>query len=290
MNETASIPRRSPVTENVVIYGDSWPVVSAVQSLTTAILPDSQCRAIFDLPSLIQRLTLEPQAVLILCLRPREHVFLFYALRQTLPYHPVLVISDEMFFNDRLMLRVWGNLPCMMHDELSMMVASQRLCELLPAAPGHYCPEKCLLTGFLQSPSLPAGSPEVPWIFHLEEPLMDYMSLLIYREMLDRKITPFRMRMLQTIWSGFQTRDELTAELDTPERKLWNEKHRLLTQLGMPSRLRDILYGTRFCSFQQRTAFIPPAEVENICSGVMERMITRAGSHYTAIIPDEAAS
>lgn len=280
---------KMPASRNVILYGDCWPVVSAVQSLTTTILPDSECRAIFDLPSLIAQLTVEPRAALILCLRPREHVFLFYALRQELFDHPALVISDEIFFNDRLMLRVWGDLPCMMHDELSMMVTSQQLCEFL-TVPSGYCPEKSLLAEFLQSPTLPVGFSEVPQIFHLEAPLMDYMSLLIYREMLDRKITPFRMRMLQAIWSGFQTRDELITELDAPKSKIWNEKHRLLMQLEMPARLRDILYGTRFCSFLQRTEFISPAEVENMRSEVRERRIARVEMNCITTLPNETTS
>lgn len=275
--------------DRVILYGDCWPVVSAVQSLVTTLQPDSQCAAVPDLPSLIQQLTLEPQAVLILCLRPREHVFLFYALRQELFDHPALVISDEIFFNDKLMLRIWGDLPCMMHDELSMMVTSQQLCELLTVPPDH-CPEKSLLTDFLKSPTLPDGLSEVPQIFLLEEPLMDYLSLLIYREMLDRKITPFRMRMLQAIWSGFQTREALIAELGAPKSKIWNEKHRLLMQLEMPARLREILYGTRFCPFLQRTAFIPPAEAKHLRAEARKQLATGNEKHSTTIITNEVTS
>ncbi|HBR1256084.1 TPA: hypothetical protein L9L01_004924, partial [Klebsiella pneumoniae] len=123
-----------------------------------------------------------------------------------------------------------------------------------------------------------------------EAPLMDYMSLLIYREMLDRKITPFRMRMLQAFWSGFQTRDELITELDAPKSKIWNEKHRLLIQLEMPARLRDILYGTRFCSFLQKTEFISPAEVEEIRSEVRERRIAMVEKNCITTLSNETTS
>ncbi len=278
-----------PASGNIILYGDCWPVVSAVQSLVTSILPDSQCKVITTLPSLLKQLTRDPRVLLILCLRPREHVFLFYALRQELFDHPALIISDEIFFNDKLMLRVWGDLPCMMHDELSMMVTSQQLCELLTVPPDH-CPEKSRLADFLKSPTLPEGLSEVPQIFHLEEPLMDYMSLLLYREMLDRKITPFRMRMLQAIWSGYQTREELIAELDAPKSKIWNEKHRLLIQLGMDARLRNLLYGTRFCLFLQRTAFMSPAETEHLRAEAREQLTTGTENYCTKIITNEATS
>lgn len=111
-----------------------------------------------------------------------------------------------------------------------------------------------------------------------------------YREMLDRKITPFRMRMLQAIWSGYQTREELIAELDAPKSKIWNEKHRLLIQLGMDARLRNLLYGTRFCLFLQRTAFMSPAETEHLRAEAREQLTTGTENYCTKIITNEATS
>lgn len=245
------------VAARVIIFGDCWPIVSALESVVPDIHPGCSCNTAPDLSSLIYQLTCEPQALLILCLRPREHIFLFYALKEELISHPTLVISDELFLSDRLMLSSWGNIPCMLHPELEMMITSQQLYELSPSYTLRHCPEKSMLTDFLIAPSLTTGLSEVPQIFHLEERLMDYMSLLMYREMLDRGLTPFRMRMLEAIWSGHQTRNELADILGEPRGKIWNEKHRLLTQLGMPARLRNIMYGTRFCLFLQRTPFMP---------------------------------
>lgn len=257
------MPVRHPVAKHVIIFGDCWPVVSAVKSVITTVLPECHCETVSDLSSLIYRLTCTPEASLILCLRPREHIFLFYALKEELIYHPTLVIADELFFNDKLILSAWGNIPRMMHQELELMITSQQLCERFPAGTRH-CPKKSTLTNFLMAPALPAGLSEVPQIFHLEERLMDYMSLLIYREMLNRGLTPFRMRLLEAIWTGYQTRNELAEILDEPREKIWNEKHRLLTQLGIPARLRDILYGTRFCLFLQKTPFMPLNKAESI--------------------------
>ncbi|HDP0317349.1 TPA: hypothetical protein P5S08_002483 [Salmonella enterica subsp. enterica serovar Concord] len=264
----------SPAADSVILYGDCWPVVSAVQHIVGAIVPDRHCVVAPDVNALIRLLACRPEAVLILCLRPREHVFLFYALRQELSEHPALIISDEMFFNDRLMLRVWGDLPCMMHDELSMMVTDVRLCELF-SPPRIYYPAKNVLTGFLISPKFPVISTEVPPDFHLEAPLMDYLSLLMYNTMINKGLTPFRIRLLNSIWSGCQHQEALSLQLNVHPRKIWNDKHRLMAQLDMKGSLREVIYGTRFCSFIQRTRFMPPAEVEQIRQMATEKACFR---------------
>lgn len=266
-----------PETRRVIIFGDCWPVVSALENVVLDVNPDCSCKTTYNLSTLVHQLTCEQQALLILCLRPREHIFLFYALKEELIYHPTMVISDELFLSDRLILSTWGKIPCMLHQELKVMITSQQLRELSPSNFRH-CPEKSMLTDFLVTPALPSGFSEVPQIFHLKERLMDYMSLLMYREMLNRGLTPFRMRLLEAIWTGHQTRKELAEMLNEPMEKIWNEKHRLLTQLGMPARLRDILYGTRFCLFLQKTPFMPLNKAESI------REIARASE--PAVTPD----
>ncbi|ENJ6668425.1 hypothetical protein AB1226_004306, partial [Salmonella enterica subsp. enterica] len=77
-----------PETGCVIIFGDCWPVVSALENVVHDVNPDCICKTAFDLSSLVYQLTCEPQALLILCLRPREHIFLFYALKEELIYHP----------------------------------------------------------------------------------------------------------------------------------------------------------------------------------------------------------
>ncbi|HCM3243383.1 TPA: transcriptional regulator, partial [Salmonella enterica subsp. enterica serovar Newport] len=42
----------------------------------------------------------------------------------------------------------------------------------------------------------------------------------------------------------------------------WQDKYRLLVKMGMNNRLRELLYGTRFCQDIQRTPFMPPEDVE----------------------------
>ncbi|MEA7548752.1 ACT domain-containing protein, partial [Salmonella enterica subsp. enterica serovar Anatum] len=42
--------------------------------------PGCNCETAYSLPVLLQQLRRKPEAILILCLRPREHLFLFYSL------------------------------------------------------------------------------------------------------------------------------------------------------------------------------------------------------------------
>lgn len=271
------LPDRNMRAGQVILHGDCWPVVSAVEILVKSIRPGYQCSTVPDLPSLIQRLTDAPGASLILCLRPREHIYLFYALRNTLYRHPVLVISDEMLFSDRVLLRILGQIPCMMHQSLLRVNAGRRLCEWSFTG-RSCCPEDDMLTDFLLYPALPPGLPDTLPSFPLEAPLMNYLSLIIYRDMDNLGITPFRLRLLQAMYTGHQSYEELASLMNVSPRKIWNEKHRLITQLGMQGRLRDLLYGTRFCSFIQRTPFME--------SGEGERLRVGAGAGETPVHED----
>ncbi|EBD0387673.1 transcriptional regulator, partial [Salmonella enterica] len=89
MTEHNRMPARQ-----IIVYGDCWPVTIAVAHLVRRFLPGCNCETAYRLPVLLQQLRRKPEAILILCLRPREHLFLFYSLRQILPDYPVMVISD----------------------------------------------------------------------------------------------------------------------------------------------------------------------------------------------------
>ncbi|EAZ5736763.1 transcriptional regulator, partial [Salmonella enterica] len=95
----------------IIVYGDCWPVTIAVAHLVRRFMPGCNCETAYRQPVLLQQLRRKPEAILILCLRPREHLFLFYSLRQILPDYPVMIISDELFFSDRVVLKVYGGIP-----------------------------------------------------------------------------------------------------------------------------------------------------------------------------------
>ncbi|EKB5678731.1 transcriptional regulator [Salmonella enterica] len=243
----------------VLIHGDCWPVVSAVESLVRAMRPQCRCDIADSLPCLLQRLTGTQEAVLILCLRPREHIYLFYALKSLLLDHPVLVISDELLFSDRLVLHCWGDIPCASYREIQALIVGLRKY-------GH-CPYplKGNLARFLSVPECVTGFFEVPVIFNNPKRLMRYMSLLMKRATTNRGVSSSQQKLLWALYKGHYSLSGLTKILNQNEKQIWQDKCRLLVKLGMKNRLYDLLYGTRFCPDMQRTAFISPTDVKKIC-------------------------
>ncbi|EBS4548894.1 transcriptional regulator [Salmonella enterica] len=254
MSEYKLIPAR-----HVIIHGDCWPVVSAVQAVVKAIRPECRCEVADSLPYLLQRLAGEPDAVLILCLQPREHIYLFYALRNMLLDYPVLVISAELLFNDRIVLHSWGDIPHASYCEIQTIVSGLRKF-------GH-CPYplKGKLAKFLSAPECVTGFFEVPMIFNNPKRLMRYMSLLMYRVTTSCGITRSQQKLLWALQKGHYSLPILTSILNKNRKQIWQDKNRLLIKLGMKNRQYELLYGTAFCPDMQRTAFISPANVKKLC-------------------------
>lgn len=244
----------------IIIHGDCWPVVSTVQYVVRAMHPEYRCEVTSSLPCLLQRLTGTPEAVLILCLRPREHIYLFYTLKNMLLDHPALVISDKLLFSDRVILHSWGGIPCAPYCEIQAILSGLQKY-------GH-CPYP--LTGtfaqFLSVPECATGFFEVPIIFNNPKRLMRYMALLMRRATTNCGVTPSQQKLLWASYKGQHSLAGLTAILNRSEKQIWQDKKLILTKLGMENRLYELLYGTRFCPELQRTAFISPAEAKKLCS------------------------
>ncbi|EJU3354740.1 transcriptional regulator [Salmonella enterica] len=243
----------------VIIHGDCWPVVNAVQAVVRAMRPECRCDIADSLPCLLQRLTGAPEAVLILCLRPREHIYLFYALKSLLLDHPALVISDELLFSDRVILHSWGDIPCAPYCEIQVIISGLQKY-------GH-CPYplKGNLARFLSVPECATGFFAVPVIFNNPKRLMRYMSLLMYRATTNCGVTSSQQKLLWALYKGHYSLSELTNILKKNEKQIWQAKGLILTKLGMKNRVYELLYGTRFCPEIQRTAFISPADAKKLC-------------------------
>ncbi|EEJ5313283.1 transcriptional regulator [Salmonella enterica] len=255
MMEHNPIPARQ-----VIIHGDCWPVTTTVVHLVRSVLPGCECEATYTLPVLLQQLSRKPEAALILCLRPREHLFLFYALKQALLNHPALVISDELFFSDRLVLKVYGDIPVQQQQELTALLTRVQQREQWPGGVRPRITGK--LTDFLSSPAPATGFSEVPLIFTSPRRLMNYMALLMHREMLALGVSPAQQRLLEEVYRGRERLSGLSGRLNVGEKKIWQDKYRLLVKMGMRNRMRELLSGTRFCESLQRTPFIAPENAD----------------------------
>lgn len=248
---------RKQTAPRVIIHGDCWPVVSGTEHVIKSLHPESRCETTFRLTPLLQQLARAPDALLLLCLRPREHLFLFYALKNELLCHPALIFSDELLFSDRVVLHSWGDIPAMLHQELTGTVD----CLRHGKSPS---PVKGSLVSFLSDPKPAMGSFAVPLIFNNPKRLMNYMSLLMFRTTESCGVTPDQQKLLEEIHRGRHTLSGLKSVLNRDEKKIFQDKNRLLIKLGMKNRLRELLYGTRFCLSQQRTEFISPDEAKTL--------------------------
>ncbi|EMK4255419.1 hypothetical protein V8420_001646 [Salmonella enterica subsp. enterica] len=193
-----------------------------------------------------------------------------------------MIISDDFLFCDRVLLDIWGALPHMHHYTLARMMRNlnPELCGPDFSVRAH-CSQDIPQTNFTIVPRNASVLPLFPADFQQEEPLINYLNVLMHREMLRKGVTPFRFCLLQAVWSGYQGHDELAALLGVPRKTIWKEKYRLMTQLQMPVRLRAVLYGTRFCSFLQRTPFMTPTEATQLRLNSL-----KAGSGMTGPVKD----
>ncbi|EAM9431364.1 TPA_asm: transcriptional regulator [Salmonella enterica] len=248
---------RMPVRQ-IIVHGDCWPVTTAVAHLVRSVLSTCEYVITYTLPVLLQQLHRKPEATLVLCLRPREHLFLFYALKQAILDHPVLVISDELFFSDQLVLKVYGDIPAIQQQELTEMLIRVKQEEQWYG--GTRCQVTKKLDDFLLYPTLVTGFLEVPQIFNSPKRLMTYMSLLMHREILACGVSPAQQRLPEEVYRGRGRLSAICGRLNARERQIWQDKYRLLVKLGMRNRLRELLYGTRFCMNMQKTVFMAPAE------------------------------
>lgn len=215
-----AVCNRQLAARQVIVHGDCWPVVTATEHLVKSVLPDCDCVTTYTLPALLQRLFRQPDAALVLCLRPREHIFLFYALKNALLHHPALVISDELLFSDRVVLHNWGDIPAVLHQTLAGTVVRIQRGE-------QPCPVNRKLADFLSAPKPATGYFAVPLIFTSPERLMNFMSLLMYRASVCCGVTPAQQKLLLELHEGRHTLAEMTGILNTDMKKIWQNKDRL---------------------------------------------------------------
>ncbi|ENH5971273.1 transcriptional regulator [Salmonella enterica] len=240
----------------VIVHGDCWPEMIAVQHVVKAIHPEYSCELAGSHTDLLQFLIQTPGALLILCLRPREHIYLFYALKQALLNHPALVISDEFFFNDRLVLQSWGGLSFTSHSNITPLVTAIQK----DGQPPHT--QEGELSRFLSVPTVATGFFAVPVIFNNPERLMNYMSLLLHRAITYCGITPVQQKLLNEIYKGKSSLSGMAGVMNMNGKKISQEKERILAKLDMNNRMYALLHGTRFCPEIQHTEFIVTDKIQ----------------------------
>lgn len=93
--------------KTVLIYGDLWTDCCAMEAITRRYSLES-VRISDSISALLHNLSQSPEAGLILCLRPHEHVYLFYHLWRCLRGRKVLVVTDRMYSPTGVLCSILG--------------------------------------------------------------------------------------------------------------------------------------------------------------------------------------
>ncbi|ECG8633872.1 transcriptional regulator [Salmonella enterica subsp. salamae] len=117
----------------VLIYGDLWADCRAMEVIIRRERLENVniCESV---SALILSLSQSSCASVILCLRPHEHVYLFYRLRRWLNSRKVLVVSDRMYYSDRCVMQYFGLNEWLERDELLPFIFPERFSQGPPEA------------------------------------------------------------------------------------------------------------------------------------------------------------
>lgn len=106
----------------MLIYGDQWPDCCAMEAIIRKCSLES-VRICDSISALLLGLSASPKVGLILCLRPHEHVYLFYRLRHWLKNRKLLVVMDKMYYTDRCVMQYFGVKYYLERDELLPLIS-----------------------------------------------------------------------------------------------------------------------------------------------------------------------
>ncbi|ELO0596439.1 hypothetical protein QY625_004797 [Salmonella enterica] len=227
----------------VIIHGDNWPLVEGLRHLGKEV---PQERPVYTSHTPSELLTLiyeHPNAGLILCLRPREHIFLFYALSGFLRYTQATVVCDSMYFTDRVVMEMWNSIPAVI--PLWGTLHGREL-----SATG----KRIFMSLFTPGCSSVLPAPLFSGIFHDENDLIDAMNLCLQEYMARAGVSVFQHNILKGLLEG-KTASCIAEDMGVSPDKIENHKSMMFRRLGMPTFPHAILYGMKFHSALQRTFF-----------------------------------
>ncbi|EED8568992.1 hypothetical protein H4L53_004535 [Salmonella enterica] len=176
----------------VLIYADRWPLAHALETLCRQQCPGRPVLRCDSLSVLSHMLQSHPQGPLMLGVSAHEQVFLLYAIHPLLRKRKVMVVADDIYYSDRLVLECAG---------VRGIVRVGSLCSLLSRSPQAGHP----LYAFLAGPDIPrvTVTPVTVWghVDDSEELLLLMNALMTYRLGLSG-LKAQEVRVLRGLWSG----------------------------------------------------------------------------------------
>ncbi|EBI7719636.1 hypothetical protein B5B13_21980 [Salmonella enterica] len=227
----------------LVIHGDSWPFVEGLCHLGKAGLPGRQIYASHTVAGLFMLLSEHPDAALVMCLRPREHLFLFYALSDYLRHSPATVVCDALYLTDYIVMEMWNCVP---------------VC----APPRHLFPEeegipeegeRFLMSLVTRRQGVSRAAP-LSGIFHDGNHFVETMSQFLQEYIARKGVSVFQRRILEALLEG-KSASVIAADMETSQGRIENHKTMVFSRLGVPCFPHALLYGMKYHLSLQRDLF-----------------------------------
>ena len=230
----------------MLIYADRWPTAIALQTLCQQQVPECKtihCDSLVKLSVHMQSCLYSP---LILCLhQPHEHVYLLYALRVLLQNRRVLVIADDFYYSDRLILKELGVLSLEIMQLSSLLTGVQDI--------NH--PLTCFVAQFEQG----VNDGEICAFDDIDcnnaQELLAEINGWVVTQMNKSTLGIEEKKVLIGVCHN-QSLTSISHRLKLPLRKVSVYKIRALHKLGMHNHDKVILRGIFLHASLQRSSFI----------------------------------
>lgn len=246
----------------MIIHGDNWPLVEGLLHSGKEVLPEHPVYTSHTPSELFTLLSEHPDAGLILCLQPREHIFLFYALSDFLRHTQAVVLCDSVYLTDRVVMEIWNCIPA---DIPPAIPAGIPLRDILRRGEQSAAGKRILMSRLTYG--YPSGyrsrfrgiaahnsAPLFLGTFHDGNDLTGAMNLYLQEYMAGAGVSVFQRKILEGLLAG-KTAPCIAESMGVSTGKVENHKTMMLSRLGMPGFPHAVLYGMKFHSVLQRTPF-----------------------------------
>ncbi|HAV0158268.1 TPA: hypothetical protein JFV33_005316 [Salmonella enterica] len=234
----------------VIIHGDNWPLVEGLRHPGKEVLSYRRIYVSHTPSELFTLLSEYPDAGLVLCLQPREHIFLFYALSGFLRYTQATVVCDSVYFTDRVVMDMWNSIPAdiPLRDILNRGERSAGRKRIFMSR---------LTSGYRSHIRTVAGhnsAPLFPGTLYDGNNLIDAMNLYLQEYMARAGVSVFQRKILEALLEGKKA-SCIAESMGVSPGKVENHKTMMFSRLGMPCFPHAVLYGMKFHLALQRTLF-----------------------------------
>lgn len=243
MQNVSDLRSENNSESSLIIHGDNWPLVEGLCQIGGRMVTEYRIYASHTPRELFTLLYEHPDAMLTLCLKPREHLFLFYALSAFFRHTPATVLCDSFYFSDHVVMDMWNCFP----------VNRSTWCSLR----NEESPEiwRLFLTYLTTCRKLKKQlAPLFVGIVYDENDFIEIMNQCLLEHIIRAGVSVFQVKILQAILEG-KTISCIAKSMGVNEGKIKNHKIMMFSRLNTPSAPHALLFGMKYHLGLQRTLF-----------------------------------